>query len=69
VVLELGYFVGRLGRKHVAALVNERKDDVVEYPSDIRGIATIQHDANGNWKRLLAREFRAAQLIFRENKV
>lgn len=70
VVLELGYFIGRLGRDRVAAMVDAGKDAVVEYPSDIRGIAHIEFDvSNGNWKTELAREFRAAGLTIRENRI
>jgi len=70
VVLELGYFIGRYGRDRVAAVVDAGKDDVVEYPSDIRGIAHIPYSPdNGEWRQLLAREFRAVGLPLREDKL
>ena len=70
VVLELGYFIGRLGRGRVAAIVDQDRDNQVEYPSDIRGIATVPYShTNGDWKRLLAKEFRAAALPFDESRV
>jgi predicted nucleotide-binding protein len=54
VVLELGYFVGHLGRKHVCALYKGG----VELPSDYDGVAWINMD--GDWRLLLARELKAA---------
>lgn len=70
VVLELGYFIGRLGRQRVAAMVDQDRDNQVEYPTDIRGIATVPYShTNGDWKRLLAKEFRAAKLPFDEDRV
>ena len=58
VILELGFFLGRLGRKHVAALI---KGDV-EKPSDYDGVAYIPMDQAGAWKFELARELKAAGL-------
>jgi len=46
VVLELGYFIGRLGRKHVTAL--KRGD--IEIPSDFGGVVYETYDASGGWK-------------------
>ncbi|WP_421789930.1 TIR domain-containing protein [Hyphobacterium sp.] len=56
VVLELGYFIGRLGRERVCAL---RRNDV-EIPSDYLGVAYIDYDDAGAWKVNLARELKAA---------
>jgi predicted nucleotide-binding protein len=56
VVFELGYFVGRLGRKRVCTLYEEG----VEIPSDFSGIVYIPLDAAGAWRTLLARELKAA---------
>ncbi len=50
VLLEWGYFVGRLGRDHVCAL---RKGDV-ELPSDMIGLVWIPLDEHGGWKSKLA---------------
>jgi predicted nucleotide-binding protein len=58
VILELGYFLGRLGRKHVAALL---KGDV-EKPSDYDGVVYIPMDAGGAWKLQLAKELKATGL-------
>ncbi len=54
VLLELGYFVGRLGRKHVCAL--KRGD--LELPSDFGGIVYEAYDGGG-WKQALGRELQA----------
>lgn len=56
VVFELGYFIGRLGRKMVCTLYEEG----VEIPSDYQGIVYIPLDERGAWRMLLARELKAA---------
>ena len=56
VILELGYFIGRLGRDKVCAL---KKGDV-EIPSDFMGVVWENMDQNGAWKQSLARELNAA---------
>ena len=58
VVLELGYFAGKLGRHRVCALV---KGDI-EKPSDYDGVIYINMDDAEGWKLQLARELRAAEL-------
>lgn len=54
VILELGYFMGRLGRQRTSALVVEG----VELPSDYSGVVYIPMGEDEEWKTLLAREFR-----------
>ncbi len=56
VVLELGYFVGRLGRDKVCVL----KKGGIEMPSDYIGVVYKELDANGAWKIELAQELHAA---------
>lgn len=56
VVLELGYFVGKLGRRKVCAL---NKGDI-EIPSDISGVVWTPFGADEGWKIGLARELSAA---------
>lgn len=56
VVLELGYFMGKLGRKNVAAIL--RGD--IERPSDYDGVVYIGYDLNDGWKLLLAKELKEA---------
>ncbi|HEX4463467.1 MAG TPA: nucleotide-binding protein [Solirubrobacterales bacterium] len=54
VVLELGYFVGRIGRENVVAL----HDPEVELPSDYTGVEYVPLD--GDWKHKLMTELGAA---------
>ena len=55
-VLELGYFVGRLGRERVCAL--KRGD--VELPSDFGGVVYEPFDEGGAWQQArLGRELQA----------
>ena len=58
VILELGYFIGRLGRKnHVCVL----KKGNVEVPSDILGVVYKSFSNNDDgWKFALAKELKAA---------
>jgi predicted nucleotide-binding protein len=56
VVLELGYFIGKLSRERVCVL----KTDGVEEPSDIFGVVYTPFDASGRWKFDLVRELKAA---------
>lgn len=52
VIFELGYFIGKLGRKKVTALYKRG----VEIPSDYLGIECFLMDRAGSWKQLLKRE-------------
>src|SRR5262245_1287010 len=56
VILELGYFVGKLGRRRVAVLYEAG----VEIPSDFHGVVYIPLDAREGWRLLLANEMKAA---------
>ena len=56
VILELGFFLGKLGRKNVCALYKEN----VEIPSDYQGVLFVAMDEQGGWKLPLAREMKAA---------
>ncbi|PYG33074.1 TIR domain-containing protein [Pelagimonas varians] len=56
VVLELGFFVGKLGRNKVCVLLEEG----VEPPSDIHGIVYTPLDKSGHWKLSLGKELKAA---------
>jgi predicted nucleotide-binding protein len=57
VLLELGYFLGRLGQGRVCALVSGR---ATELPTDLAGAALTALDALGEWKNRLARDLRAS---------
>lgn len=65
VVLELGYFMGRLGRGRVCAI---RKGEV-EWPSDYGGVVYTSFDDAGAWRQALARELDAAGYDIDFNKV
>lgn len=65
VILELGYFIARLGRSRVAAIYQEG----VEIPSDYSGVLYIPHDSTGDWQLRLARELKASGLKIDANKI
>ena len=65
VVLELGYFVGKLGRESVCALV---KGDP-EMPSDYVGVVYTKFDDAGAWKQKLAQELQAVGYEIDWNKI
>lgn len=65
VVLELGFFLGRMGRKRVCALLEGN----LEMPSDYDGVLFIPLDAAGGWKLILARELKAAGLTIDMNRI
>ena len=56
VVLEWGFFLGKIGREHVCALVKAN----VEIPSDYAGVIYIELDDPGAWQMALAQELQNA---------
>jgi predicted nucleotide-binding protein len=54
VILELGYFLGKLGRSQVCALFKEGTD----IPSDFKGVVFVPMDLGGAWHLLLAKELK-----------
>jgi predicted nucleotide-binding protein len=58
VILELGYFIGKLRRARVCALY---KGDI-ELPSDIHGVTWVRYDEAGGWRLELAKELKAAEI-------
>lgn len=56
VLLELGYFIGRLNRENVCAL----KRGEVAIPSDFAGVVYHDFDQAGAWKMALGRELEEA---------
>ena len=58
VILELGYFLGSLGREKVCALY----EPGVEIPSDYAGVLFIELDDSGAWKQGLAAELQEAEV-------
>ena len=65
VVLEWGFFLGRIGRERVCALVKGK----VEIPSDYAGVVFIDLDESGGWKIHLARELSKAGLPVDVNRL
>lgn len=66
VVFELGYFIGKLGRKRVCPIYKGE----IESPSDIDGIVYVHMDEGGAWRQDLTQEIESAGLpIIRRNKV
>lgn len=64
VLLELGYFIGRLGRARVCAL----RRGAVDIPSDFAGVVWEKMDDGNGWKLALARELKAADYDVDLNK-
>jgi len=60
VVLELGYFLGKLKRSRVCALYKSG----VEIPSDFDGVLYIELDDKGAWRTKLAQELSNARVPF-----
>ena len=56
VILELGFFVGKLGRRHVCVLYK----GPLELPSDFLGVGYVPLDEAGGWRLHLAKELRGA---------
>ena len=65
VVLELGYFIGKLGRDRVLPLFSEG----VELPSDIHGLLYVPIDKADTWKFAMVRELKAAKYEVDANKL
>jgi len=65
VLLELGYFIGLLGRENVCTL---RKGDVA-IPSDFAGVVWTNMDDGVGWKTELAKELQAASYDIDWNQV
>jgi predicted nucleotide-binding protein len=55
VVFELGFFIGKLGRRKVIAI----RDHDVEIPSDYQGVVYIIRDAGVDWRLRLIQELEA----------
>ncbi|GIP14381.1 hypothetical protein J40TS1_00230 [Paenibacillus montaniterrae] len=65
VVFEWGYFIAKLGRNKVSALL---KGDI-EIPSDLQGVLWERIDENGAWEYKVAKELRAAGYEVDMNKL
>ena len=65
VILELGYFIAKIGRQRVCALYK----DEVELPSDIHGVLYTPLDPAGAWRLSLAKDMKYAGYPIDMNKV
>ncbi|MYK94404.1 hypothetical protein F4009_10510, partial [Candidatus Poribacteria bacterium] len=65
VILELGYFIGKLDRNQICLLYKGG----VELPSDIRGLSYVLMDDHDGWQLKLAREMKRANLSIDVNKL
>jgi predicted nucleotide-binding protein len=65
VILELGYFLGKLGRARVCALY----ENGVELPSDYQGVLFLSLDASDRWKFDIVRELRAVGFTVDANRI
>jgi predicted nucleotide-binding protein len=59
VILEIGYFLGKLGKSRVRLL---KKGDV-EIPSDLNGILYENYDDSGSWKIKICKELQAVGIF------
>ncbi len=67
VILELGFFLGKLGRKKVLALYKE--DENFEMPSDYSGVLYTPYDSAGTWRFKLVQELNACGFEVDANKL
>lgn len=65
VILELGFFIGKLGRSRVCALHKGN----LELPADYSGVLWLQMDPVGGWHLQLAKEMKGAGLDIDVNKL
>lgn len=65
VILELGYFMGKLGRHKVCAF----KSGDLEIPTDFSGVIWNQLDNAGAWKQVLSKELSEAGYDLDSNKL
>lgn len=67
VILELGFFLGKIGREKTIVLFEET--DNFEIPSDYQGVIFIPYDKNGNWKFNIIKEMIAVGFDVDSNKL
>lgn len=60
VILELGFFLNKLGRENITILHDD--ENKIEKPSDFNGIVYEPFDKNGAWKSKLIKEFKHANI-------
>jgi predicted nucleotide-binding protein len=67
VILELGFFLGKLNRERVMVLY--REDEDFEFPSDYSGVLYTPFDEAGHWKFGLAKELKSVGYEVDVNKL
>ena len=67
VIFELGFFIGKLDRKHV--LVLHKEDENFEIPSDYSGVLYIPFNNLGQWKFDIVKELKACGYTVDANKL
>lgn len=67
VILELGFFIGKLGRSNVTTLFKNNPD--FELPSDYIGVLYTPFDEAGSWQLGLANELKSAGYNIDANKL
>jgi len=65
VILELGFFLGKIGRERTCIIY----DQSVEIPSDYNGVLYVPYDREGAWQLKLAKEMKNASLPFDMNSL
>jgi predicted nucleotide-binding protein len=65
VILELGYFLGKLGRSRVCALY----ETGVEIPSDYDGVLFVPFDPQETWRNEIVRELKAVGFQIDANRI
>ncbi len=66
VVLELGFFIGSLGRDRVFTL---KRGENLELPSDVSGVIYTPYDSAGHWRFELVRELKKAGYTVDANNI
>jgi predicted nucleotide-binding protein len=67
VIFELGFFFGKLGRKHVLVLHQEESN--FEMPSDYSGVLYVPYDNSKQWQSNLIKELKACGYDVDANKL
>jgi predicted nucleotide-binding protein len=69
VVLEWGYFVGRLGRERVIALYKTDLKNELDLPTNYYGLRYIIIDDDGKWRHSLSKEIANAGIPVNANRL
>lgn len=69
VILELGFFLGKLGRSNVLPLYKRVEGKDFELPSDYDGVIYTEYDKSDAWHGKLVKELRASGYKVDANKI